>query len=193
MVLGGQEERHVDLHLLLAAHLVQDSRIHEVQLVPVHFLSVDVAIRYLVLDPMHGDVVEVVLEALLAVLPRRVAVEEQQLVKLLSIGAPDQLEIFAEVLLELAEDLPAPTVLLLLQEGLQQLVQQVIEVSDPRGSHGLGRLRDGVHDDSVALLEHEVDVLDCPQRRGLAGWRRRTGLKHAHCSIIKIRLIIESG
>lgn len=63
---------------------------------------------------MHGYIIKIVLKALLAVLPWSVAVEQQQFVKLLSIGSPYHLEIFTEVLLKLQEDLSTPVVLLLL-------------------------------------------------------------------------------
>ena len=99
---------------------------------------------------------------------------------MLSIGSPDHLEIFTEVFLELAKDLLPPTVFLLLKKGLKQFVEQIVDASESRGRHGLGWMGDGVDDDSVALLEHEVDVLDGLKGRGLVrGWRC-AGLQDAH-------------
>lgn len=115
VALGRQKKRDIDLQLLLAAtDLHQNGSIHKVKLMPMHLLSINIVIGYLVFYPMHRYIVKVILVTLIAILSWCVAVVEQQLVKLLSIGSPDQLEIFAEVLLELAEDLLTPTVLLLL-------------------------------------------------------------------------------
>lgn len=163
MVLGRQKQRHIDFQLFLPTIDLfhQNSSVHEIQLMPVHFLWVYIVIGYFVLDLMHRYIIKIVLEAFRAVLPRSVAVEQQQLVKLLSIGTPDHLKIFTEVLLELHEDFSAPAVLFLLEEGIKQVIEQVVDVFYSRGSHAVGRMRDGMHDDSVALFEHEVDVLDC--------------------------------
>ena len=116
VILGWQKKRDIDFQLLLATTdlIHQNGSIHKVELMPVHLLSIHIVIGYLVFYPMHGYIVKVILVTLIAILSWCVAIVQQQLVKLLSIGSPNQLEIFAEVLLELAEDLLPPAVLLLL-------------------------------------------------------------------------------
>lgn len=142
------------------AKLLNGDRSIDYALIDFHLeQAVKEGIWYGLLEAVNGRRVEIVLNAeCLRILKIDIAINEQQLVELLTVGAPNQLELLGEVMLEVEAYLAAPAVIASLLEGLKKEQHYVGDVVFFR-SEKLGFLaRHGGQDDCVALFEVEVDV-----------------------------------